>query len=290
MKRIVLKRIVQIDAEFVKRYGDDPNVLSVFVVGSMADRRNYKARQNNDYDIRIVVKEVTPALLDDFEEMLRATCKRLSDSKICVGYSTLVAPANHCLSEDKCNILIHALIHAESDLRGFLPVTHQYTYGKLYRIVSGEDCLAQFKDVRYTLEELRTCHEGLLYCIDMLEKKEYRYLCWEKNGETCDFVYHADPLPKDVENESCFYSVNKFLWNLYNYCRFSGYTVPEERYAFAKKFLGNADAFTVFFLRYLVAKDDFAVEALTDDVIKETLNVLYVFRERIEETEKIFGK
>lgn len=289
MKTVVWNAISQIDAEFVKHYGDDPNVLSIFVVGSMADRK-YEVRQNNDYDIRIVAKKVTPELLTDFEDMLKMLSAKLSTDKLCVGYSTLIAAANHSLSEDKCNILIHALIHAETDLHDFLPVTHQYTYGNLYHIVSGEDCLAQFKNVRYTLDDLRNCHEGLYYCIDMLEKREYRYLCWEIDGEKCNFVFRVEPLSGAVTDECCFYSVNKILGNLQNYARFNGYIVPDDRYRFAERFVGEMDVNTMMFLWGLVRKREDTIKMFSDDVVKKTVEVLRIFEKKMECFDEIFKK
>ena len=96
------------------------------------------------------------------------------------------------------------MIHQKDQMDDFLPVTHKYQYGTRYRIVDGEDSLKRFRQVRYNLDELLNAHEGLLYCIDMLQKKEYRYLSWDIEDNKCEFNFHAVPMSDDTISKIVF--------------------------------------------------------------------------------------
>ena len=179
--KAVLERI---GGEFKEYFKDDSDIKTIFVAGSMA-HDDYQDRIDNDYDIRAISDKVTREQLIKFEEFLENLSKKLTTEELAVGYSCLVGPVNHKVSTDKKNILIHAMIHRRDQMDDFLPVTHKYQYGTRYRIVEGEDSLNRFKEMRYGLDEIVYSHEGLKYCIDMLEKKEYRYLTWEINETDC---------------------------------------------------------------------------------------------------------
>ena len=194
-----------VDSEFVKYFRDDNSIKSIFVAGSMAFD-DYKERKDNDYDIRAISTKVTAKQLTDFEKFLSQLAQNLTTDDIGVNYSCLVGPVNHNVSDKDKNFLIHAMIHEESQLDDFLPPTHKYSYSKRYRIVDGEDCIGRFRNVRYTIDDILNTHEGLNYCIDMLRKREYRYLTWNVNGENCEFTFNVDKMPEDTVMENCFYS------------------------------------------------------------------------------------
>lgn len=234
-----IKEIAKIvDSEFKNYFKDDEDIKSIFVAGSMAFD-DYKERADNDYDIRAVSTKVTAKQLQDFEKFLAELSKRLTTDDIGVNYSCLVGPVNHNISTKDKNFLIHAMIHEESQLDDFLPITHKYSYAKRYRIVDGEDCIGRFRNVRYTIDDILNAHEGLNYCIDMLKKKEYRYLTWEVDGENCEFTFNSDEMPEDTICENCFYSTNKFLQNLRNYCNWNGIEMPKNQVEAAMKLLGT---------------------------------------------------
>lgn len=97
----------------------------IFVVGSMA-KYDYKDRQDNDYDIRVISTDVNSQKIINFENFLKEICQRLTTDEIEVGYSCLVGPVNHKVSKNKKNILIHAMKHRKDQMDDFLPVTHKY--------------------------------------------------------------------------------------------------------------------------------------------------------------------
>ena len=245
-----LKSIIKkIDNSFIEYFKSDPRIKTIFVAGSMA-LNDYVDREDNDYDIRAISDQVTRDQIIKFEEFLDYLSKKLSTKDIEVGYSCLVGPVNHKVATNKKNVLIHAMIHQKDQMDDFLPVTHKYQYGTRYRIVDGEDSLKRFRQVRYNLDELLNAHEGLLYCIDMLKKKEYRYLSWDIEDNKCEFNFHAVPMSDDTIFENCFYSTNKFINNLINYCNWNEYLIPEDKMCFAIRLLGqeNSNEKTLFLL------------------------------------------
>ena len=287
-----LKKITkQIDKEFIKYFLSDADMETIFVVGSMA-HDDYIDREDNDYDIRVIARDVNRDKIINFEHFLEELSHKLTTPTIEVGYSCLVGPVNHKVSSNKKNILIHAMIHRIDQMDDFLPVTHKYQYGSRYRIVYGKDSLKKFQNIRYNIDELVNAHEGLYYCIDMLKKKEYRYLTWDINDNNCEFNYHADPMPEETVLENCFYSVNKFVNNLMNYCRWENLDIPENPVIFCIRLLGqvNVDESILFLLQGLLSKNESLLKAVFMDSVRETIGLLESFASRINKLEEIFPR
>ncbi len=287
-----LKRITkEIDKEFIKYFIADRDIETIFVVGSMA-YDDYKDRIDNDYDIRVIANNVNRDKISNFENFLVDLSKKLTTKKIEVGYSTIVGPVNHKVSSNKQNILIHAMIHRTDQMDDFLPITHKYQYGNRYRIVYGKDSLEKFKNVRYTIDELINAHEGLIYCIDMLKKHEYRYLTWDINENKCEFNYHSIPMTEDIVLENCFYSVNKFIDNLMNYCRWENYDIPEDKIIFCIRLLGqrNIREDTLFLLQSLFNKNEIMLKTLFANPLIETIHLLEEYKFCIQYLDSIFPK
>ena len=287
-----LKSIIKkIDNSFIEYFKSDPRIKTIFVAGSMA-LNDYADREDNDYDIRAISDQVTRDQIIKFEEFLDYLSKKLSTKNIEVGYSCLVGPINHKVATNKKNVLIHAMIHQKDQMDDFLPVTHKYQYGTRYRIVDGEDSLKRFRQVRYNLDELLHAHEGLLYCIDMLKKKEYRYLSWDTKDNKCEFNFHAVPMSDDTIFENCFYSTNKFINNLINYCNWNEYLIPEDKMCFAIRLLGqeNSNEKTLFLLHSLFTKNEKILKYLFEDPLQETILLLEKFALKVQNLDVIFPK
>lgn len=287
-----LKSIIKkIDNSFIEYFKSDPRIKTIFVAGSMA-LNDYVDREDNDYDIRAISDQVTRDQIIKFEEFLDYLSKKLSTKNIEVGYSCLVGPINHKVATNKKNVLIHAMIHQKDQMDDFLPVTHKYQYGTRYRIVDGEDSLKRFRQVRYNLDELLNAHEGLLYCIDMLKKKEYRYLSWDTKDNKCEFNFHAVPMSDDTIFENCFYSTNKFINNLINYCNWNEYLIPEDKMCFAIRLLGqeNSNEKTLFLLHGLFTKDEKILNFIFEDPLQETILLLEKFALKVQNLDVIFPK
>lgn len=286
--KVLLERI---DYEFVNYFGEDKSVKTIFVAGSMA-HDDYEDRIDNDYDIRVISDVVTKEKIQDFENFLKEISKKLTSEDLAVGYSCLVGPVNHKVASNKKNVLIHAMIHQKEQMDDFLPVTHKYQYGTRYRIVYGEDSLKRFQDVRYNLDELLNAHEGLRYCIDMLEKREYRYLSWDTTNNDCSFNFHTARMTDDIILENCFYSVNKFINNLINYCNWNNYDIPHNKICFAIRLLGEPLCIedTIFLLKALFTKDEKVLNLLFDNPLDETINLLKQFEKGVLNLDYIFPK
>ena len=287
-----LKSIIKkIDNSFIEYFKSDPRIKTIFVAGSMA-LNDYVDREDNDYDIRAISDQVTRDQIIKFEEFLDYLSKKLSTKDIEVGYSCLVGPVNHKVDTNKKNVLIHAMIHQKDQMDDFLPVTHKYQYGTRYRIVDGEDSLKRFRQVRYNLDELLNAHEGLLYCIDMLQKKEYRYLSWDIEDNKCEFNFHAVSMSDDTIFENCFYATNKFINNLINYCNWNNYLIPEDKMCFAIRLLGqeNSNEKTLFLLHSLFTKNEKILKYLFEDPLQETILLLEKFALKVQNLDVIFPK
>ncbi|MBQ8892353.1 MAG: hypothetical protein IJ068_05800 [Bacilli bacterium] len=287
-----LKKLTrQIDREFIKYFLSDADMETIFVVGSMA-HNDYLDRMDNDYDIRVITSDVNRDKIINFEKFLENLSKRLTTDTIEVGYSCLVGPVNHKVSSNKKNVLIHAMIHRSDQMDNFLPITHKYQYGNRYRIVYGKDSLKRFKDIRYNINDLTNTHEGLNYCIDMLKKQEYRYLTWDTDDNKCEFNYHAIDMPEDTVLENCFYSVNKFVNNLVNYCKWNELDIPEDKVIFCIRLLGqaNVNESTLFLLQGLLTKSESMLKAIFANPRVETIRLLEQFKFCIKYLDNIFPK
>ena len=280
-----------VDSEFKEYFKNDESIKSIFVAGSMA-LDDYIERTDNDYDIRAVSTHVTAKQLLDFENFLAELSQRLTTDDIGVNYSCLVGPVNHNISTKEKNFLIHAMIHEEKQLDDFLPITHKYSYAKRYRIVDGEDCIGRFRTIRYTIDDILNSHEGLNYCIDMLKKREYRYLTWNVEGDNCEFTFNTDEMPEDTVCENCFYSTNKFLQNLRNYCDWNGIRMPKNQLEAAMKLLGEEyDCKEVRqVMECLVTKNEGKLKKMTSDPIRMTVPILQKFGENVKDLDKFYNK
>lgn len=289
MQKDLTEVTYQIDKEFINFFQDDVSVKTIFVAGSMA-HDDYQDRQDNDYDIRVISSKVTKEKLIQFEKFLQELSKKLTTDNLAVGYSCLVGPVNHKVSYEKKNILIHAMIHQTDQMDDFLPITHKYQYGTRYRIVYGEDSLKRFQDIEYDVSDVLNCHEGLRYCIDMLKKREYRYLTWDIKEDGCEFNFHTIPMDDDVVLENCFYSFNKFITNLMNCCHFQNYDIPLDKMVFTIRLLGakNCDENTLFLLHSLFTKSEVMMKKLFTNPVNETIFLLESLEERALKLDLIF--
>lgn len=285
-----LKEVInKIDVAFKEYFKDDEEVKTIFAVGSMVNA-NYVDRQDNDYDIRVISSHVSREQILNFESFLQELSIKLSNENLSVGYSCLVGPVNHKVSLDKKNILIHAMIHESSQMDDFIPITHKYQYGTCYKIITGEDSLARFKNIRYNLDEMLNVHEGLIYCIDMLEKKEYRYLSWDIDENDCKFNYHVKSMPEDTIFENCFYSFNKFINNLINYCKWNNYDIPNDKMCFAIRLIGqeNIDNDILFLLHGLFTKNEIILEKVFKNPLQATIDLLKLLEINVKNIGNIF--
>ena len=134
---MLLSEIVEeIERLFEDKYANDTNVISAFVIGSMASN-TYVEKSNNDYDIRIVVNKVTRKFLLEFEQFLKQLCMLSNDIEI--EYDSSIGPVFH-KSQKERRLLLHALV-LTCDIIDTLPKSHRLTYSLNYRNIFGVDIL-----------------------------------------------------------------------------------------------------------------------------------------------------
>lgn len=214
MRTSLKRKTEMLDAAFRELFASEKEIVSVFVVGSMYDMEMYADRRNNDYDIRILVNNVTGELLDKIRKFQKNLCEQLRDDEVFVDCSNMVGPVNHRISDKSYNLLLHLIIHTIDDLKSFLPLTHQRKYRKYHRILCGENYLTDL-ELSYEPEYLITCHEGINYCVDMLKRNQYKYLDWRATDGKVQFLYFEEDAPVDLKYEIVFYSVKNIILNLY---------------------------------------------------------------------------
>lgn len=131
-----------------------------------------------------------------------------------------------------------------------------------------------------------------MYCIDMLKKKEYRYLEWETDGVNCEFTFKHDKMPEETIYENCFYSTNKFLQNLRNYCNWNEIEMPKDQLEAAMKLLGVEDDWEEVrkMVQCLVTKDEKKMKTLTNNPIEVTIPILQEFSKNIKIIDKFYKK
>lgn len=286
-----LKKITKrIDNEFLKYFLSDIDMETIFVVGSMA-KDDYQDNMDNEYDIRIVCKEVNAIKIINFEKFLENLSKNLTNENIEVGCSSLIGPINNKISHTKKNILIHAILY-DKNLMDNLPLTHKYQYGNRYRIIYGKDTLKQYKDIVYEIDDIVNGYEGLNYCIDMLKRQEKRYLAWSILREECELKYYIVPLKENEKIEICFSLVNKFIDNLMDYCKMNNYDIPEDKVIFCIRLLGqaNINENTLFLLQGLFTRSESMLKAIFANPLKETLSLLELFKLYINHLDNVFPK
>ena len=163
----------RINNEILKYVFCDKDFESLYVVGSMIDD-NYIEGMNNDYDIRLTFKEINTDKIDRFEHYLNCICKKISNDNLEITCSILDGPIHHIKNNNKKNLLIHTIIYTKETLNR-LSLPNKYQYGNNYKLIYGKDYFKEFKNIKYSLEDITNSYEGLYYCIDMLKRKEFKY-------------------------------------------------------------------------------------------------------------------
>ena len=126
----------------------------------------------------------------------------------------------------------------------------------------------------------------------MLKRREYRYLTWKTNGDKCEFTFNVEKMPEDTVCENCFYSTNKFLQNLRNYCEWNGIEMPKNQLEAAMQLLGKEYNCREIrqVVECLVNKNEEKMRAMTNDPIRLTTPILQKFGENVQEINRFYGQ
>ena len=191
-------------------------VRTIFCVGSMS-KTDYVFRKNNDYDIRILVSEISDAILEATNRALNKCVDAIKKySELEVSYSCMVGPVRFISRNNKDSLLIHCLLMTENALQD-LPIMHRLSYAKQYRLLYGEDVLRHFTNLRLTLSGILNDSEGIDYCIQHLLAKVTELLYWEKIENTYTLQKKIEGFTPESSYEFCMYSIKKSTANLCEY-------------------------------------------------------------------------
>lgn len=286
-----LKQVInKINKELLIYLFMDKDFESLYIVGSMI-KEDYIESMYNDYDIRVIFKELNIDKIDKFENYLESICKKISNDNLEVTCSLLDGPIHHIKNNNKKNLLIHTIIYTKESLNK-LSLLNKYQYGNNYKLIYGTDYFKEFKNIKYSLEDILYSYEGLYYCIDMLKRKEIRYKTWDNINNKCKLTYHISSMAEDMIISSCFYAVNTFIDNLINYCEFNNYDIPFNKMIFCIRLLGqrNINEKMLFLLHGLITKSESFLKTIFSNPLEETINLLEILSNTIFKLDEKFPK
>ena len=191
----------------------DDNIVSIFVVGSMASD-NYVEKKNNDYDIRFIVREMNSDIYSKINVVLEKLTTKIKQLGIGCEYSDLIGPVKITSMEEK-NVLLHALTMTEKDVDN-LPNLHKYSYSQNYQMLYGKDIIKKYKSIVITDKDIVNSTEGIDYCIDLLKNKENAYSYYEKNNNNFTLKQYTKPVDDDDLVMLIYYSYEKAYNNIKN--------------------------------------------------------------------------
>lgn len=198
--------------EFISIFKDDTNVDSIFLVGSMCNN-NYELKSTNDFDIRIISKNVNLELLNSIEVVYKNILTRNEYKNVDFQFSDDIGPAKP-ENKNEFNVLIHCLVFTKEDLDA-LPNIHKVSYSNQYEIFYGEDYLIQYKNILLNYDDVLYADEGIEYCIEMIKSKKQRYKKYVIESETPVIKCFTDIASENEYSEILTYSLKKSLDNLY---------------------------------------------------------------------------
>lgn len=201
------------------------NVLSIFVVGSMG-KSDYKIKAANDYDIRVLVTEVTPEFIE-YWNMIMDNCVKIAReyyNDIYVSYSSIIGPARYVLEGKKTSLLIHGIVLSSNLLENLAPM-HRKSYSKSYYVLYGDDYLLPYSQIKLKLKNIFCDSEGINYCIEHLEKKYLSFARWTIDEGRATLENTSEKFVNETGYEFVRYSITKAVMNLEEYYN----EVKEER-------------------------------------------------------------
>ncbi len=201
------------------------NLISIFIIGSMQDK-NTELKKYNDYDLRIVVKNMNKYTYEEIKNFNERIKKILQNYNINVDYSFIIGPVRH-ITKSETNLLIHCLPMTEDTLEG-LPLTHRYSYSCNYRIIYGIDVIKKYNSIRFTGKDVIECTEGIDYCIQMIKSNIIQYGIWKEVNGTVQVFGEKKIMDDYMLFEVLRYSISKSLDNTMKIISWKNKFTPEE--------------------------------------------------------------
>lgn len=201
------------------------NLISIFIIGSMKDKHT-ELKKYNDYDLRIVVKDMnkyTYEVIKNFNEKIK---KILQNYNLNVDYSFIIGPVRH-ITKSETNLLIHCLPMTEDTLEG-LPLTHRYSYSCNYRIIYGMDIIKKYNNIRFTGKDVIECTEGIDYCIQIIKSNTIQYGIWKEKNDNIQVFNEKREMNDYMLFEVLRYSILKSLDNTMKIISWKNKFVPKD--------------------------------------------------------------
>ena len=164
--REIIDGIVERNIQSLK---DDSQVISIFLIGSMANH-DYKEKKHNDYDIRFIVKEVTVEIYQKISLVLEKIRSDIEKTGILCQVSDIIGPVK-ITSETERNVLIHGITMTEKDLDD-LPSIHKYSYSYRYHHIYGKDIIKRYQGIVILPKDIIDSTEGIEFCINLLKERK----------------------------------------------------------------------------------------------------------------------
>lgn len=196
---------------FSEAFRDDDNVISLFAIGSMAST-NYIPKQNNDFDLRLLISNPTPAFfhkLNKLADNIVATYQH--ETKYALSWDGIIGPVRHIASQ-RPTLLLHIVV-LTADTLASLPTMHRRSYASKYIIFDGIDVLAEYKDIPLSATAILDDVEGIRYCRRCLTDGIFQFQKWQVANDECQLTTFREPFSIEGSYEFFRYSVSKSLDN-----------------------------------------------------------------------------
>ena len=276
-----LKKVTnQIDKEIIKYFIKDINIEAILIVETMT---------YNNYNIKIIVKEVSNEAIINFEQFLNEVSQELTTDDITINYYLLTAPINHVISNNKKDSTINTIVYTKEQIEFALTIISKYKKKKKYKILYGLNYFKATNDVRYTKDGLISICDNF---IKTLKNEEYKYFKIELKNNQCNYNYYIENMKEDMLFDYCFYTVNQIINYLIEYCNINNYDIPKDKMIFCIRLLGkdNANSNTLFLLNSLIYQYKSLLRKLFDDHKTKVIELLEAFKVCTNNIDKAFIK
>jgi len=203
--------IENIKKDFVDFHKDSTNLLSLFVVGSLIDKK-YNIKKINDLDIRGVYENVTPRLLQKIKDFCSDLSSRYSTNDLDISYSLKAGIVKPPVTNKKRSLLIHFVLFSRADyLR--IPRLHAFTFSRFNEYLSGPLKPTELRLIdQISLDDVKTEMEGIKHSIEMIEGASLSFLEYEVQGADCELGFKSMPINDDrMSLEIVYHSIK---WNI----------------------------------------------------------------------------
>ena len=199
----------------------DENLISIFVIGSMAGN-DYIEKKSNDYDIRFILNEQTKDSYERILEFLDVCKKEIEELGYGCEVSDVIGPVKMENKKEK-NVLLHSIIMTQKELDG-LPSIHKYSYSMNYHKLYGEDLVTKYRQLSLKPNDVIFADEGIEFCIQLLKTGKNSYLKWYVENDSLVLKREYVDLDEVSTIELFNYSYKKAVNNISNMAVTSGYS------------------------------------------------------------------